>query len=75
MSRPENAKENISPNPRASNPQPELHMKPSAIWSSINATPGSKRVASVPGKDGKEVSMDGLEAARARINARGRVTS
>ena len=80
-----NAKENVSPTPKARAPRPaELSVKhSSAIWSSTNssqvnaAAPQAARPrnASVLGKDGKEVGMDRLEAARARIAARGRVVS
>ena len=73
---PNNTKENVSPtSSKPHTPQNELHVKPSVIWSSINAPHGSKRNASVTGKDGKEVTVDRLEAARARVNARGRVTT
>ena len=83
-----NAKENVSP---TSKPQPPPHAepreKPSVLWSSINApqvsnaSAGStmltaaKRNTSLTAKDGREVSADRLEAARARVNARGRVTT
>ena len=81
-----NTKENVSP---TSKPQPPLHLepreKPSVLWSSINApqvsstsatvSTASKRNTSLTGKDGREVSADRLEAARARVNARGRVTT
>jgi hypothetical protein len=71
-------KENVSPEPVPFNsrPQPpELNMKPSAMWTSINAPQVGTRNSSVRGKDGREVSGERLEAARARINARGRVAS
>ena len=70
-----NTKENVSPTSKSIGPDMELKFKPSVMWSSINASQASKRSASMTGKDGKEVSVDRLEAARARINARGRVTS
>jgi hypothetical protein len=80
-----NAKENVSP---TSKPQPPPHLepreRPSVLWSSINApqvsnssatSTASKRNTSLTGKDGREVSADRLDAARARVNARGRVTT
>ncbi|KAK3713918.1 hypothetical protein LTR37_008168 [Vermiconidia calcicola] len=70
-----NTKENAPPASKLQGQQNELHLKPSAMWSSINAPQASKRTVSTNKKDGKEVSSDRLEAARARINARGRVTS
>ena len=77
-----NTKENTAPaSSKQHTPQHELHVKPSVMWSSINApqaTPAaqpSKRNSSMIGKDGKEVSNDRLEAARARIQARGRTVS
>jgi len=74
-----NAKENVSPTsgPPAK-PQPPQHepdMKPSAMWTSFNAPQANKRSTSITGKSGKEASSDRVEAARARINARGRVAT
>ena len=65
-------KENISP---ISKSQQQIVSKPSAMWSSMNAPPAGKRNTSVTARDGKELSQDRIEAARARIAARGRVTS
>ncbi|KAF2860959.1 hypothetical protein K470DRAFT_294673 [Piedraia hortae CBS 480.64] len=45
-------------------------LKPSAAWNAINAPP-----AALIGRDGKELSSDRLESARARLAARGRVIS
>lgn len=72
---PNNTKENVSPTSKQQTPQIELHVKPSVMWNSISAPQGAKRNTSVTGKDGKQVSIDRLEAARARVNARGRVTT
>lgn len=70
-----NTKENVVPVSKPSTPQRELNVKPSALWSSINAPQATNRSSSMVSKDGKEVSAQRLEAARARINARGRVVS
>lgn len=82
------AKENISPvsvsakpHPPAFTPAPapehKLQTKPSALWSSMNAPPANQRVTAPvrTTKEGREVSGDRLEAARARVNARGRVAT
>lgn len=53
-------------------------VKPSAAWTAISApTPAvaGRRVTSLTDKNGKEVGQDRLEAARARIRAKGRAVS
>lgn len=65
-----NMKENISP---ASKTRTETHVKPSVMWTSINAPQAqqpAKRTTSMTAKDGREVNEDRIEAARARIAAR-----
>lgn len=69
------AKENVSPDPKPGPSIGEPAVKPSVLWSSINAPQNAKRGTSMLGKDGKEVDLARIEAARARINARGRVMS
>lgn len=79
------AKENISPLPTSSKshtpalaPERGLQTKPSALWSSMSAPPANQRATNTAArmsKEGKEVSGDRLEAARARVNARGRVAT
>ena len=66
------AKENIS---LSSRPRAALseNIKPTAAWNAINAPNVGKRNTSLTDKSGKEVSQDRIEAARARMAARGRV--
>ena len=79
-------KENVAPSsrPPAQTAQSGLNAKPSAVWSSFNSTQaggntlkfgGGRRTTSAVGKDGKEVDVDRLEAAKARLMARGRIVS
>ncbi|KAK5166142.1 uncharacterized protein LTR77_008403 [Saxophila tyrrhenica] len=74
-----NTKENVSPTSAPSKPLPPPHdpgMKPSAMWTSYNNAPQpSKRSGNTVGKNGKDANAERLEAARARINARGRVAT
>lgn len=70
-----NTKENISPTTKSYTTQDDLQAKPSAVWSSMHPAQPGKRNPSIAGKDGKELSDDRIAAARARIAARGRVTS
>ena len=67
---PSNTKENVSPSSKPNTQYNELKVKPSAVWSSINAPQPSNRSSSMKAKDGREVSNDRIEAARARIAAR-----
>ncbi|KAF2484543.1 spindle pole body formation-associated protein-domain-containing protein [Neohortaea acidophila] len=62
------SKENVAPQTTRG----EGEEKPSAVWGSINSTQVGKRSAGITGRDGREVSSDRIEAARARIAARGR---
>ncbi|KAK5119948.1 hypothetical protein LTR85_007024 [Meristemomyces frigidus] len=64
------AKENVSP-PSKPNPAVES-VKPMAAWNAINAPAAGKRIASITDKTGKEVGLDRIEAAKARLAARGR---
>ncbi len=73
-----NSKENVAPAPPVHKQginENELRVKPSQLWTSINAPQAGKRNISMTTKDGRQVSQDRLEAARARISARGRVTT
>lgn len=73
---PGNTKENISPiSTKQTDQQTEPSAKPSAAWTAINAPGVGKRTTSVVAKDGKEMEMSRVEAAKARIAARGRVVS
>lgn len=67
------SKENVSPAPKA-NPAVES-AKPMAAWNAINAPTASKRVTSMTDKTGREVGLDRIEAAKARLAARGRNVS
>ena len=63
-------KENVKPLPQA-----EVKEKPSVLWSSIGANTSaasvnSKRNASLTAQDGREVSSERVEAAKARLMAR-----
>ncbi|KAK0800283.1 hypothetical protein LTR59_005813 [Friedmanniomyces endolithicus] len=51
------------------------NIKPTAAWNAINAPNVGKRVTSLTDKSGKEVGLDRIEAAKARVAARGRVLS
>jgi hypothetical protein len=76
---PGNTKENFAPTSKLQTPQ-EPKEKPSMLWSSMNAaqvgngssanSSAAKRNASLTGKDGREVSLDRIEAAKARLAAR-----
>ncbi|KAF2766782.1 hypothetical protein EJ03DRAFT_168119 [Teratosphaeria nubilosa] len=52
-------------------------VKPMAAWNAINASsvPASRRTTSMTTRDGRQVSNDRLEAAKARMAARGRIVS
>ncbi|KAH9827330.1 Spindle pole body formation-associated protein [Teratosphaeria destructans] len=52
-------------------------VKPMAAWNAINAppVPASRRTTSMTTRDGRQVSNDRLEAAKARMAARGRIVS
>jgi hypothetical protein len=65
------SKENLSPT-TAMPGSPSDKVKPTAAWNAINAPNTGKRVVSLKGKD---ITVDRLEAARARMAARGRVVS
>jgi len=65
-----NLKENVSPTS-----DDDINAKPSAVWISMHTASNGKRNANGLGKDRKEISQDRIEAARARIAARGRVAS
>ena len=69
---PNNTKENVSPIRESNTLQSDLKSKPSAMWTSINAPQPqvARRTTSVTGKDVKDVPVDRLEAARARIASR-----
>ena len=54
---------------------PTENVKPTAAWNAINAPNVAKRVTSITDKSGKEVGLDRIEAAKARMAARGRVLS
>ena len=68
------AKENVAPPPKAAAPQAE-NVKPTDAWKAINAPNVGKRITSITDKQGKEVGLDRIEAAKARMAARGRVLS
>ena len=68
-------KENTSPNSKTYAATVDAKLKPSSAWNSINAPAAGKRTTSMMDKAGNEVGVDRLEAARARIAARGRVVS
>lgn len=68
------AKENVAPTIKARPTQLD-NVKPTAAWTAISAPPPSKRVASMTDKTGKEVGLDRIEAAKARLVARGRNVS
>lgn len=53
----------------------EVKVKPSMAWNAINAPSAGKRATSLVDKSGKEVGLDRVEAAKARIAARRRVMS
>ncbi|KAK3074423.1 hypothetical protein LTR53_003154 [Teratosphaeriaceae sp. CCFEE 6253] len=58
-----------------SKPLSTENIKPTAAWNAINAPNVGKRVVSVTDKAGKELGIDRIEAAKARMAARGRVLS
>lgn len=70
---PPNTKENVAPTSRA-RPSQE-NVKPSAAWGAINAPAASKRTASIVDKKGREISNERLEAAKARLAARGKLVT
>lgn len=67
-------KENVSPSAKAAPVQTE-NVKPTAAWNAINAPMAGKRVTSLTDKNGRELGLDRIEAAKARMAARGRVLS
>lgn len=76
------ASDSIRAEPSRSKPdKPALQLKPSAMWGSIGNAKGSgeagessqgRRQVSMVAKDGREVDAARLEAAKARLQARGR---
>jgi len=68
------AKENISPPTTTKHEQTEI-AKPMAAWNAINAPAAGKRIVSLTDKSGKEVGVDRIEAAKARLAARRRNAS
>jgi len=54
---------------------PMDNVKPTAAWNAINAPSAGKRNTSIAGRVQKDISLDRIEAARARMAARGRVIS
>ncbi|KAK5741157.1 hypothetical protein LTR17_004097 [Elasticomyces elasticus] len=67
-------KENVAPALKEKTSATDA-MKPTAAWNSMNAANVGKRVTSLTDKSGKEVGLDRIEAAKARMAARGRVLS
>lgn len=65
------AKENASP-PRSVKPAQAEAVKPMAAWNAINAPAAGKRITSLTDKSGREVGLGRIEAAKARLAARGR---
>ncbi|KAK1076889.1 hypothetical protein LTR33_008549 [Friedmanniomyces endolithicus] len=64
----------VPPTTRAT-PISSENIKPTAAWNAINAGNVGKRVTSLTDKSGKQVGLDRIEAAKARVAARGRVLS
>lgn len=54
---------------------PMDNVKPTAAWNAINAPSAGKRNTSIADRIPKDISIDRIEAARARMAARGRVIS
>ncbi|RMX84733.1 hypothetical protein D0867_05413 [Hortaea werneckii] len=67
-------KDRISP-PNKSKPSQTENVKPMAAWNAINAPAAGRRILSLTDKSGKEVGLDRIEAAKARLAARGRNVS
>ena len=68
------AKENAPPAVKAKASQADV-VKPTAAWKAINAPAAGRRIGSLTDKSGKEVGLDRIEAAKARLAARGRTVS
>ncbi|KAK0285716.1 hypothetical protein LTR35_005056 [Friedmanniomyces endolithicus] len=64
-----------APSTTKAKPLSSENIKPTAAWNAINAPNVGKRVTSLTDKSGKEVGLDRIEAAKARVAARGRVLS
>ncbi|KAI6788954.1 hypothetical protein KC367_g7412 [Hortaea werneckii] len=58
-----------------SKPSQIENVKPMAAWNAINAPAAGRRILSLTDKSGKEVGLDRIEAAKARLAARGRNVS
>ncbi|KAK5699323.1 hypothetical protein LTR17_023345 [Elasticomyces elasticus] len=67
-------KENVAPALKEKTSATDA-MKPTAAWNSMNAPNVGKRVTNLTDKSGKEVGLERIEAAKARMAARGRVLS
>ena len=67
-------KDRISP-PNKQKPSQTENVKPMAAWNAINAPAAGRRILSLTDKSGKEVGLDRIEAAKARLAARGRNVS
>ncbi|WPG97934.1 Hypothetical protein R9X50_00071700 [Acrodontium crateriforme] len=68
-----NTKENVAPISRARSSQENV--KPLTTVNAFNGAPPVKRVTSITDKKGREISNERLEAAKARLAARGKLVT